>query len=538
MQDKEISELKTQLKIQRLSFERLLKLKEETHQGELEAQQSVFDNQITKNNKELEAKFELRFKSVNDRLEAQLSKNILSDSISSSPNAAAMLKRMDSFVVPRSNMASSRARSSKLSSNTDERFEKTGQGSSSINLKEKSLGQESKEYLRSTSSSQLHGELRNKGGRGFDALLDLEEISNEENECSIDEQLVQPSTSARKLEILLLSRLAASRENYDPSSTFQLSMDQLCSMMREKSGLIIYDVNGSAHSVSFKKDSVNNSLSFNVSMIHGPPGRRSTEECGMLLRSDNIFPRSRLQYKDFMREQLRHLDRRAASLTSPKDQLAYMTISDNIRILRRFDELFTRRIELVMGEWDMPNSHHVTQWAVLQHFLVVTWNTAMVRDDFNILTAEFDIRWTREFEMRTVVSHGKTVARIEECLKFLMYTCGTPTCGAWGMCNELCFYCKTSVTVSITTAKPAYQKGYQQSWQAYLNALGTNRASGTKDLWYATPEEAPFAPGAGNNTTSTPQTASHFSNKTEAYEFLETHQDCVVPHASRFRTSN
>ena len=230
-------------------------------------------------------------------------------------------------------------------------------------------------------------------------------------------------------------------------------------------------------------------------MVHGPPGRQSPDECGMLLRSDNIFPRSRTQYKDFMREQLGHLDRKASSLTSSRDQAAYMSTAENIRILRRFDEMFIRRIELVMGEWHQPNSHHISRWEVLLHFLLVTWNTAMVRGDFNILITDFDIRWTREFESRTVVSHGRTVARFDECMKFLIYTCDTPTCGAWGMCNQWCFYCKTSAKSTSTAKILSNSANYGAAYKAYLASLGTNKATASKALFLATPGGAPFAPG-------------------------------------------
>ena len=346
------------------------------------------------------------------------------------------------------------------------------------------------------------------------------------------------SSTDRKLELLRQQRLSAFKENYNPSSTFQLSMSELCSMIRDKTGLLIMDVNGSINSVSFKKDSINNSLAYNVSMLHGPPGNRSAESCGYLQKSPNIYPKSRFQFRDFMREQERHLNRSASAYLNAKDHLSYQKVSENTAILRRFDEEFTRRIECVMGELDMQKSHHLTRWAVLLHFLLITWNTAMVRGNFNYLTDDFDNRWNKEFEARTVLSNGRTSARIEESIKLLMYTCATPTCGAWGMCNEMCFHCKTSSKATSSTSTTPVQKGYQHFWKAYLKSLGTNKASATRDLFLATTDGAQFGPSAKKtNPQSSPATKS-FVNITEYYAFIETHQELIVPHASPFKNSN
>ena len=390
-----------------------------------------------------------------------------------------------------------------------------------------------------TSPAILHGEPGIKGGHGRNVLLDSEPTSDDDLESLMDNDRPEHSSSTdRKLELLRQQRLSAFKENYNPSSTFQLSMSELCSMIRDKTGLLIMDVNGSINSVSFKKDSINNSLAYNVSMLHGPPGNRSAESCGYLQKSPNIYPKSRFQFRDFMREQERHLNRSASAYLNAKDHLSYQKVSENTAILRRFDEEFTRRIDCVMGELDMQKSHHLTRWAVLLHFLLITWNTAMVRGNFNYLTDDFDNRWNKEFEARTVLSNGRTSARIEESVKLLMYTCATPTCGAWGMCNEMCFHCKTSSKATSSTSTTPVQKGYQHFWKAYLKSLGTNKASATRDLFLATTDGAQFIPSAKKtNPQSSPATKS-FVNITEYYAFIETHQELIVPHASPFKNSN
>ena len=162
----------------------------------------------------------------------------------------------------------------------------------------------------------------------------------------------------------------------------------------------------------------------------------------------------------------------------------------------------------------------------------------MVRGDFNILITDFDIRWTREFESRTVVSHGRTVARFDECMKFLIYTCDTPTCGAWGMCNQWCFYCKTSAKSTSTAKILSNSANYGAAYKAYFASLGTNKATASKALFLTTPGGAPFAPGATKSAPPTTPSAKAFANVTEAYSYYEQHQELVVAHASRYRTSN
>ena len=159
-------------------------------------------------------------------------------------------------------------------------------------------------------------------------------------------------------------RLSAEKDNYDPSSHSCLTMSQLVSMLRSKEGLIIYDVAGSAHSVSLQKDVHNKTLNTEVVLLSGPVGKRDKGQCGVKERCPNIFPQSRVQYIDFIREQTQLLQRISNVALAKQDYSAYQTINENLATLVRFNEQFSRRVELVMGGIGMIKSHHVTRWAV------------------------------------------------------------------------------------------------------------------------------------------------------------------------------
>ena len=76
------------------------------------------------------------------------------------------------------------------------------------------------------------------------------------------------------------------------------------------------------------------------------------------------------------------------------------------------------------------------------------------------------------------------------------------------------------------------------AYKAYLASLGTNKATASKALFLTTPGGAPFAPGATKSALPATPSAKAFTNVTEAYSYYEQHQELVVAHASRYRTSN
>jgi len=105
-------------------------------------------------------------------------------------------------------------------------------------------------------------------------------------------------------------------------------MCQLVSTIRSKEGLIIFDVAGSAHSVALQKDVYNKTLNTEVTLLSGPFGKRDKNQCGVKERCPNIFPQSRVQYLDFMREQTDMLQRISKLALVNKDYSAYQLINE------------------------------------------------------------------------------------------------------------------------------------------------------------------------------------------------------------------
>ena len=137
-----------------------------------------------------------------------------------------------------------------------------------------------------------------------------------------------------------------------------------------------------------------------------------------------------------------------------------------------------------MGRLPSEQAQHVTLWSVLLHYFVVVWNTAITNNKVSYLTSlEMEYRWEREFAPMCVVIQGQTFQPIEEAMRFLLYCCPNPKCGAFGMCASFCHWCapiqEKVVTNPFTKAvrdqayltwKAAVPKGGKASHADWLKA--------------------------------------------------------------------
>jgi hypothetical protein len=495
----------------------------------------MFDLKLLKATRDMEEKYQAQFQAINDKLEKEIAvpkpasrRSARSGEESPSTSASEMLARMDLFMAPKGRSGASKH---KLVVGPVKEFSnKSSSGKDPAQLE----AAREEDGLRTRLAFSTSGEYGWRDGRGND----LEDELSLADGASVSESVLGKEdigSSARNEELKRVHRLAAEKDNYDPGSHRCLTMCQLVSTIRSKEGLIIFDVAGSAHSVALQKDVHNKTLNTEVTLLSGPFGKRDKNQCGVKERCPNIFPQSRVQYLDFMREQTDMLQRISKAALVNKDYSAYQMINEDLATLYQFNEQFSRRVELVMGGVGMHKPHHITRWAVLLHFLIITWNTAMTRGEFKYLTLDFDNRWNQEFEALIQETNGRTLARIDDCMKFLLYVCPTQTCGSLGFCAEFCFYCKTPVKGGGTTAAALVGNkapGFYKAWSAYL-AIGTNKTTGSKVLFLASAAGAPFR----DSKATTPAVASRtFSNVTEAYSVLETHQDLVIPHPSPLRS--
>ena len=156
--------------------------------------------------------------------------------------------------------------------------------------------------------------------------------------------------------------------------------------------------------------------------IRGGVGRRSLKECGVSDDVPHVFCRSRQEWVLFMKEMRR--------LLRDADHKAQLTASDQTELeeqLHIFKESMDRRINLVMGESaTATRRYHVTQWAVIQYFMLVTWNRAFCRGDVKVLTKDIDVRWQAWFAPLVDEVGDVTKQPMALAMRFLGYHCPMP----------------------------------------------------------------------------------------------------------------
>ena len=268
-----------------------------------------------------------------------------------------------------------------------------------------------------------------------------------------------PSTSSRSArDRHRLQRLRAQQETYDPAERV-VTMDELTMRLESSNGLIIYDINGGEHRVRVTEGK----RRFTVDLICGPSGRRDPRACGVKDLCPNIFPRSRKLFDRFLKEQEDLIQRRLG-----RELIDLRAQRDVVTRLRDFKEAMLRRIDMVMGPVEKPKPHHITLWAVLLHFLVVTWNCAMTRSDFDLLLHGAGQRWDLEFSGRCQLVDGITFQDIEPAMLFLAFSCPAPKCRAPGMCAACCGFCSATLpgqTSASGKSKAEFDKAYS-AWKA------------------------------------------------------------------------
>ena len=382
------------------------------------------------------------------------------------------------------------------------------------------------------------------GGLGLKDGIDGGEFGLELDEYDRDSingsDMLHRTTTTRELEIerRRLERRVALRHNYELTAIQGVTMYHLTSQLMDKTGLTILDAADAEHSVTRVKDALNHSNTLLVKLVSGPKGRRSEYLCSIRDACPSIFPQSRAILPDFVRQQDALIVNRLNAASAAGNNIEVIEVTRIMDILRRFHTSFARRVDLVMGPLEQPRSHHVSRWAVVLHFLIATWNTTMANEQFDLLNLDFDTRWNRDFEHLTVESGGRTMARIEDCMKFLQYSCSGLKCGMMGMCEQFCFYC--GIAPKQAASKPNNAPS-DPARQAAFKAWHSTQAKGapaSMDIFLASSAGASFK--SGKSSKSAPKvpaspSRSAFSSVTDAYAYLETHQEIVVAPSSRFR---
>jgi hypothetical protein len=246
-----------------------------------------------------------------------------------------------------------------------------------------------------------------------------------------------------------LERKSAQQEMYNKDRR-PITMEQIIRMVCETNkGLLVYDILGVEHYVTAKKGSSTRVLSCRIKRGKCPDGIYRGAS-SILHDAPKIFPQSSKHFDGFIREQL-SLASNARRAAMDKDFIS--SIDDKMDVLNLFKDKFVRRIQLVMGDVGSEKVQHVTLWSVLLHFLIIIWNIAISSDKFEyLISTEVDSRWEREFSDKCTIVNGQTFQGIEESLKFLLYSCQNPKCGAFGMPANFCLFCTPLATTTTTPA--------------------------------------------------------------------------------------
>ncbi len=267
-----------------------------------------------------------------------------------------------------------------------------------------------------------------------------------------------------------MERKKAQKRIYSKNSK-TLTMEQMIRLICEGKGLLLYDVLGCEQWLTLRKSSSTRVLAMRVKRGVGPDGL-SKASLSILNEAPRIFPQSCRHFEGFIREQIT-LASNARRLAVDRD--AVKSIDDKVDVLNTFRDKMIRRIQLVMGEQAMyttETEHHVTLWSVLLHFLIVIWNYAITADKFQYLvSSEVDTRWEREFAYKCRVTNNKTVQEVEESMKFLLYSCQNPKCGAFGMSANYCCFCTPMVqSASVGGSQRGFTRKQRdtafKAWQA------------------------------------------------------------------------
>jgi hypothetical protein len=201
--------------------------------------------------------------------------------------------------------------------------------------------------------------------------------------------------------------------------------------------------------------------------------------------------------------------------------------------LHLFEEGINRWIEIIMGSISTATRQfHVTEWAVIQYFIVVTWNRAFCRGDSSLLISNLDVRWQAWFaplvdRMGDVMKQPMSVA-----MKFLGYHCTMPTCRFHGFCATLCGACKNGQPVrgKAPQKRESGRGGYTQDQadKAFLEWKKKDGNSKKKKSSFLAECPQYLMDGGSESARSTSM------NPQEAMEYLARHQTVVLEPTGAF----
>jgi hypothetical protein len=319
--------------------------------------------------------------------------------------------------------------------------------------------------------------------------------------------------------------MSAERSNYAMDGR-PMTMRAIVLAIQSDEGFVLHSIDKGTHTFRQMNATKAKGEKMNRFAILFPPhGVSSKAACSSRNRVQYMFPRSRQQGEDFFNEQQDLLNDQSERASTDIEALREMNNkSSQLAIFRR---KFARMVEVVMDPYP---KQHVTLWAVLAHFLLITWNTAMVFDDISLLNRRFQERWEANFADKSRMINGVSVQQIQESMIFLQYYCPNPGCFSTGMDGSHCFHCGTGSCCdsAVTTNKAGSQEAFRK-WKAAQLKAGVKAP-----ITYAS-----FKASAAS-TATTPSPAVRATTRTivSTYEALARDQsEIVAPASSYFGTA-
>jgi hypothetical protein len=211
--------------------------------------------------------------------------------------------------------------------------------------------------------------------------------------------------------------------------------------------MIIFAVNKAQYSVRLlNANKVSGVKKLQIEMVSPPSGKRSVGECGVRFESLHCFPQSHAQLEDFFAEQFDFLHDMSARSGEDMSQQALVKIHSISVAMTNFRRMILRLCDVVLLPYPKL---HITIYAVILRFLLVTWNMAMAHDDIDLLTTSFQQRFERDYQpLLFGANMGETVQGIADAMTFIHYICPSHHCSAVGMAAEHCFHCSIGVHCS------------------------------------------------------------------------------------------
>ena len=310
----------------------------------------------------------------------------------------------------------------------------------------------------------------------------------------------------------------------------RFTMEDMTALIESEDGLFLFDAGGSIHAARHvkipNKSMVRGAAEITVVAVHGPAANPLIRTQIGRNPGRALWVQSQAQLPHFFRSQAQLLRENSDASNA-----------ERVLALHDFSVDFTQLADTVM---EANPRQPIIAWAVLLHFLVVTWNRAMVHDDFSLLGTGIVLekRWDAGFAdyipSNSADKPGILNITVQPAMHLLGYRC--PICYTAGWCGQACLPCKIGCGASAATADATgASTAAQESWDLAMRAAMAvwqqsvpKGGSTSQKAFLATDHGLGPRPRVGSGTQATGPISVDV-----AYAWLFKNQGLVVPFPRR-----